>query len=88
MLEQHYYPTTLPTTLALQKGRKKCTQEMRSELKFLSLYSRRRLFRFIIIFKILNYLNCPKQLLGIFKLRSTLRNRELQEKNNAASPKS
>ena len=87
MLEQHYYPTTLPTTLALQKGRKKCTQEMRSELKFLSLYSRRRFLRFIIIFKILNYLNCPKQLLGIFKLRSTLRNRELRDKTMLHLPK-
>ena len=83
MLEQRYYPTTL----ALQKGSKKCTQEMRSELKLLSLYSRRRFFRFIIIFQILNYLNCPKQLLGIFKLRSILRNRELRDKTMLHLPK-
>ena len=73
--------------IILQKGRIKCTQEMRSALKLLSQYSRRRFFRFIIIFKILNHLNCPKQLLGIFKLRSTLRNRELRDKTMLHLPK-
>ena len=37
--------------IILQQGRKKCTQEMRSKLRLLSLYSRRQFFRFIIIFK-------------------------------------
>ena len=60
---------------------------MRSELKLLSLYSRRRFFRFIIIFKIFNHLNCPKQLLGILELRSTLRNRELHDKTMLHLPK-
>ena len=60
---------------------------MRSELKLLSLYSRRRFFRFIIFFKVFNHLNCPKQLLGIFKLRSTLQNRELRDKTMLHLPK-
>ena len=60
---------------------------MRSKLRILSLYSRRRFFRFIIIFKILNNLGCPQQLLGIFTLRSTLRNRELRDKTRLHLPK-
>ena len=52
----------------------------------LSLYSRRRFFRFIIIFKILNNLGCPRQLFGIFTLRSTLRNRELRDKTGLHLP--
>ena len=60
---------------------------MRSKLRILSLYSRRRFFRFIIIFKILNNLGCPQQQLGIFTLRSTLRNRELRDKTRLHLPK-
>ena len=63
--------------IILQEVRNKCTQEMCSKLRLLSLYSRRRFFLFIIIFKILNNLGCPQQLLRIFALRSTLRNREI-----------
>ena len=38
---------------------KTCTHEMRNELKLLTLLNRRRFFRFVLIFKILNNLDCP-----------------------------
>ena len=64
------------------RRKNKCTKEMRSKLRLFSLYSRRRFFRFIIIFKIFNNLSCPQQRLGIFTLWITLRNRELCDKKN------
>ena len=73
--------------IIFQEGRNKCTQEMCTKLRLLSLYSRRRFFRFIIIFKILNNLACPQQLLGIFTLKITQRNRELRDKTRLHLPK-
>ena len=55
---------------------KTCTHEMRNELKLLTLLNRRRFFRFVLIFTILN---CPEQLLGIFKFRRSVRSRELRD---------
>ena len=52
---------------------------MRSKFRLLSLYSRRRFFDY--------NLGCPQQLLGIFTLRSTLRNRELRDKTRLHLPK-
>ena len=66
--------------IILNLVRRKCTQEMRKELKRLSLYNRRRFLRFVIIFEILNNLECPDQLKDIFKLRSTLLERQLRDK--------
>jgi hypothetical protein len=49
--------------IILHQGRRKCSQEMRmSELKLLTLHSRRRFLRFTSIFKILYNLDCPSQL--------------------------
>ena len=38
------------------------------QIETFSLYSRRRFFRLIIIFKILNNLNCPVTVIGIFNV--------------------
>ena len=52
----------------------------KSKLKLLTLLNnRRRFFRFVLIFKILNNLDCPEQLLGIFKFRRSVRSRELRD---------
>ena len=52
--------------IILHQGRRKCTQEMRNELKLLTLNSRRRFLRFISIFKILYNLDYPDQYKRIF----------------------
>ena len=52
---------------------------MRNELKRLTLLNRRRFFGYVLIFKILNNLRCPEQLLVVFKFRSSVRNRELRD---------
>ena len=64
--------------IILKVGRKTCTKEMCNELKILTLLNRRRFFRLVLIFKILNNLDCPEQLLGIFKFRPSVRSRELR----------
>ena len=60
---------------------------MRNELKLLTLLNRRRFFRFVLIFKILNNLDCPEQLLGIFKFRRSVRSRELRDETLLDLPK-
>ena len=72
--------------IILQVGKKTCTQEMRNELKLLTLLNR-RFFRFVLIFKILNNLDCPEQLLGIFKFRRSVRNRGLRDETLLDLPK-
>ena len=73
--------------IILKIERKTCTQEMCNELKRLTLLNRRRFFRFVLIFKILNNLDCPEQLLGIFKFRRSVRSRELRDETLLDLPK-
>ena len=61
-------------------GRSKCTQEMRNELKLMSLYSRRRFLRFVTILKILRNLNSPDQLRDTFQFRRNRHDRDLRDK--------
>ena len=44
-------------------------------------------FRYVLIFKILNNLKCPEQLLDVFKFRSSARNRELRDETLLDLPK-
>ena len=60
---------------------------MNNELNLLNLFNRRRFFRYVLIFKILNNLNCPEQLLDVFKFRSCIRNRELRDETLLDLPK-
>ena len=55
--------------IILHQGRRKCTQDMRDELKLLTLCSRRRFLRFICIFRLVNNMDCPIQLKDTFKFR-------------------
>ena len=64
-----------------------CTQEMRNELKLLTLLNRRRFFRFVLIVQILNNLDCLEQLLGNLKFRRSVRSRELQDETLLDLPK-
>ena len=73
--------------IILKVGRKTCTQGMRNELKRLTVLNRRRFFRFVLIFKILNNLDCPEQLLGIFIFRRSVRSRELRDETLLDLPK-
>ena len=73
--------------IILHKGRRKCSQEMRSELKLLTLHSRRRFLRFLSIFKILYHLDCPSQLKYTFKFRRCMHNRDLRDKTLLELPK-
>ena len=73
--------------IILKEGKKKCPQEMRNDLNLLTLFNRRRFFRYVLIFKILNNLNCPEQLLDVFKFRSSVRNRELRDETLLDLPK-
>ena len=73
--------------IILHKGRRKCSQEMRNELKLLTLHSRRRFLRFMSIFKILYNLDCPSQLRDSFKFRHCMHNRDLRDKTLLDLPK-
>ena len=60
----------------------------KSKLKLLTLLNnRRRFFRFVLIFKILNNLDCPEQVLGIFKFRRSVRSREPRDETLLDLPK-
>lgn len=72
--------------IILQKIRKKCTQEMWSGLKLLSLFNRRQFFRFVLMFEILNNLECPRQLKSVFRLQNAMRNIELHDKTRIHLP--
>ena len=74
-------------TIILQEGKEIFSQEMRRDLKLLSLFNRRQFFWFLLIFKILNTLECPQQLRSAFRLRSTIQNRELRDKTRLNLPK-
>ena len=55
--------------------------------KNFNLLNMRRFFRFVLIFTILNNLDCPEQLLGIFKFRRSVRSRELLDETLLDLPK-
>ena len=71
---------TVPLRIILHQGRRKCTQEMRNELKLLTLNSRRHFLRFISIFKILHNLDCPDQSRDILKFRRNMHDKDLRDK--------
>ena len=73
--------------IILHHGRSKYTQEMRNELRLLSLHSRRRFLRFVTIFKLLHNLNSPEQLRDTFKFRRNRHGRELRDKTLLDLPK-
>ena len=50
--------------IILSANHKTCTQHMRSKLTLLSLSSRRRFLRLQLVFKIINNIDCPRQLKG------------------------
>ena len=60
---------------------------MCNKLKHLTLFNKRRFFRYVLIFKILNNLKCPEQLLDVFKFRSSVGNRELWDETLLDLPK-
>ena len=77
----------LALRITFTKARGKCCQEMRSELKLLTLHSRRRFLRFTSIFKILYNLDCPSQLRDTFKFKRCMHNRDLRDKTLLDLPK-
>ena len=66
--------------IILHQGRRKCTQDMRNELKLLTLCSRRRFLRFICIFRLVNNMDCPIQLKDTSKFRFNVHQRNLRDK--------
>ena len=52
-----------------------CTQDMRNDLKLLTLCSRRRFLRFICIFKVVNNMYCPNQSKDTLKFRFNVHQR-------------
>ena len=65
--------------IILQTSRKTCTQKMRAKLVLLSLYNRRRFVRLQYVFRIINNVNCPKQLIGYLVKRSRRHCRSLRD---------
>ena len=61
------------------KNRRTCSQVLRDQVKILILFNRRRLFRFITTFKIVNGINCPKQLQDKLIKRFSIRSRSLRD---------
>ena len=55
--------------IILQTSHKTCTQEMHAKL-VLSLYNRHCFIRLQYVYKIINNVNCPKQLIGYLVNRS------------------
>jgi hypothetical protein len=65
--------------IILCKNRKTCSQILRDKLGVLTLYNRRRFLRFLLIFKIVNNINCPTQLQDKLTRRSTMHTRTLRD---------
>ena len=61
------------------KNRRTCSQVVWDQVKILTLFNCRRLFRFITSFKIVNDINCPKQLQDKLIKRSSIRFRSLRD---------
>ena len=61
------------------KNRRICSQVVWDQVKILTLFNCRRLFRFITSFKIVNDINCPKQLQDKLIKRSSIRFRSLRD---------
>ena len=60
-------------------NRTTCTQEMRNRLGLLTLHSRRRFLRNILVFKIVINMDIPKYLNNYLVLRSSLREKSLRD---------
>ena len=65
--------------IILHADRKTCTQKMRAKLILLSLYSRRLFIKLQYVYKIVNNINCPKQLTGYLVKRSQRHRRSLRD---------
>ena len=65
--------------IILRANHKTCTQHMRSKLTLLSLSSRRRFLRLQLVFKIINNIDCPRQLEGYLVKRSELCDRNFRD---------
>ena len=61
------------------KNRRTCSQVLRDQVKILTLFNRRRLFWFITTFKIVNDINCPKQLQDKLIKRASIRSCSLRD---------
>ena len=73
--------------IILCANRKTCTQEMRAKLVLLSLRNRRRFLRQQLVYKIVNNINCPHQLVNYLVKRSDLHNRSLRDATLLNLPK-
>ena len=73
--------------IILCANRKTCTQEMRAKLVLLSLKNRRRFLRQQLVYKIVNNINCPHQLVNYLVKRSDLHNRSLRDATLLNLPK-
>ena len=65
--------------IVLHADRKTCTQKMHTKLFLLSLYSRRLFIKLQYVYKIINNINCPKQLTGYLVKRSQRHCRSLRD---------
>lgn len=65
--------------IILSANRKACTQDMRAKLALLSLVSRGRFIRLQFVYKIVNNINCPQQLVDYLVKRSEMRDRSLRD---------
>ena len=65
--------------IILHAERKTCTQKMRTKLFLLSLYSRRLFIKLQYVYKIVNNINCPKQLTGYLVKRSQRHRQSLRD---------
>ena len=65
--------------ITLHADRKTCTQKMRAKLILLSLYSRRLFIKLQYVYKIINNINCPKQLTGYLVKRSQRHRRSVKD---------
>ena len=73
--------------IILRKDRKTCSQTLRDKLELLTLYNRRHCLRFVLIFKIVNNLNCPKQLQNKLIKRQAMHTRSLRDSTILNIPK-
>ena len=65
--------------IILHADRMTCTRKMRAKLFLLSLYSRRLFIKLQYVYKIVNNINCPKQLTGYLVKRSQRHRRSLRD---------
>lgn len=73
--------------ISLQSNRRSCCQELRDNLGVLTLKIRRHYLRFLLVFRIINDMNCPSQLKGKLTRRAEMHTTTVRDTSTLNIPR-